>query len=171
MSAFDDKLSATIAAARENLAKREEARRAAETKEREQAQLVAEKFAQMKSRAMRYKHMVLEPLFGKVQQQVNEAGFHFIGNYINDEGQYRGKVGNTLESGEFCYLEAAIEYDLQKSIAHVEAQTRRGSCFSVSQEFDEATSLSWFETNVAQGIGKLLESGEVPVANLVRYNG
>ncbi|MCI0359143.1 MAG: hypothetical protein L0211_11750 [Planctomycetaceae bacterium] len=169
MPGFDDELSATIALAKASLERREAAMRAAEAAEREQAQKISDQFAQIKSRAMHFKHNYLEPLFKKVQKGVSEAGFHFVSNYINDEDQYRGKVGNTLECGEFCFVEAAIEFNLKKSIARVEAQTSKGSCYSKWQDFDEASSLPWFETNVAQAIGKLLESGEVPLANIVRF--
>jgi hypothetical protein len=171
MPEFDEHLTASIASAKAKLAEREEAKRAEEAAKRERAQALADRFAGVKSRAMRFKHNHLEPLFRKAQGEVNQAGFHFVGNYINDEGPGRGRVGSTLESGESCFIMAAIDYSVEQSTARVEAQTPSGSCFSQSQDFDENTSLAWFQTNVAEAIGKLLETGEVPIANVVRYGG
>ncbi len=170
MPEFDDDLSASIASAKAKLAEREQARMAAESAEREKSRALAERFAEVKSRAMRFKHNQLEPLFRKLHQKVSEAGFHFIGNYINDEESNRGTVGNTLECGERCYILAAIRYDMNKSLAIVEAQTPKETCHSARQEFDEATALKWFEANLAEATGKLLASGEVPTSNAVLYN-
>ena len=171
MTEFDQRLSASIESAKAKLAEKEEAKRAAEAAKQQQAQALAENFAAVKSRAMRFNNNHLEPLFRKAQQEVNQAGFHFVGNYINDEEEGGGRVGSTLESGESCFVMAAIDYSLERSTALVEAQTRSGPCFTKSHDFDENTSLEWFQTNVADALGKLLETGEVPTANLVRYGG
>lgn len=132
MPEFDEHLSASIASAKAKLAEREDAKRAAEAVKQQQAKALADKFAEVKSRAMRFKNNHLEPLFRKAQQEVNQAGFHFVGNFINDEGQLRGRVGSTLESGESCFIMAAIDYTLERSTARVEAQTASGSCYSQS---------------------------------------
>ncbi len=168
MPGFDDSLTASIAAAKAKLEERERILRVAQQMEREQARAVAEKFADVKGRAMRFSNNKLEPLFRKLQQKVAEAGFRFIGNFIDDEGPHQGVVGRTLECGEDCWIQAAIDYSLDKSIARVAARTSKGLCHSASQEFSEATSLEWFEANIVESIGKLLESGEVPSGGFVR---
>lgn len=168
MPAFDDDLTATIASAKAKLAEREQAKLALQAQEIEQARAFTEKFANVKNRAMQFKHAHLESLFRKAREKLSDAGFDFIGNFINDEQESSGTVGSTLESGEDCCVQATINYSPEKLTARVDSWTSQGLCFSATQEFKEETSPTWFETNVAQAIGKLLESGEVTPARAVR---
>ncbi|HUE69880.1 MAG TPA: hypothetical protein VMP01_03240 [Pirellulaceae bacterium] len=169
MPNFEDHLTASIASAKAKLADREKVQREMEAARLEEARARAARFFEVKGRAERFKNNHLEPLFRNVQKKLTEAGFFFIGNYINDEQENRGTVGSTLECGEHCYLQAVIVYSPDKSVARVDAQTSKGACYSASQDFNEGSSPAWFETNVAEATGKLLESGEVPTANVARF--
>jgi hypothetical protein len=171
MTEFDLQLSESIASAKAKLAELEQAQRFAEAAERKKAQKIADQFAEVKGQAKRFKHNHLEPLFRKVHQKVSEAGFHFVGNYIDQEEPNRGAVGSTLESGEDTFVRAIISFTLDSSTAFVDARTSKGQCYSANQQFDEATSLAWFERHVALAVGKLLESGDVPMAGMVRFGG
>jgi hypothetical protein len=169
---FRSKLAASISAATSKLDGDEQAVLDAAAAAREKTRLENERFATIKSRAQRFKHNKLEPLFREVLQQIGEQGFAVGGGYEEYDGENHGIIGCTVETAGDWVIRAVIMYGLEKSTVRVEAQTAKGQCCSASATFDENTSLDWFESQVVEAAGKLVESGGLPSRSKpVTYNG
>src|SRR5262245_27286541 len=155
---FDAKLAASTSAAKSILDEKEKAAQSAAVAEREEARTAAERLADIKGRASRFKHNKLEDLQRRVLRKMGEDGFAVVGNYVEDDGV----VGITIDTHGDWVIRAAIYFGPNGSTAHVDARTPDESCHSASQAFDEATSLVWFEDQLAEAVGKVEATGYLP---------
>jgi hypothetical protein len=155
---FDSKLEASISAATSTLDDKDKSARAAAASDREQAVTAAERLAAIKSCAQRFKHNKLESLQRKVLQHIGAAGFAVVGDNVDDDSA----VGVTIDTHGDWVIRAAVHYGPNGLTARVDARTPDASCHSASQAFEEATSLPWFEDQMAEAAGKVMATGYLP---------